>query len=68
MMKKEELLLCEREKQREMVLLLVLMVSNALFVFAFQNRFCVSKSFLKKFEIFIFFSLLQINIFFGVFK
>jgi hypothetical protein len=30
---------CEREKQREMVLLLVLMVSNALFVFAFQNRF-----------------------------
>jgi uncharacterized integral membrane protein len=45
----------EREKQREMVLLLVLMVSNALFVFAFQNRFWKNLKF--------FFSLLQINIF-----
>jgi hypothetical protein len=47
----------EREKQREMVLLLVLMVSNALFVFAFQNRFWKNLKFL------FFFSLLQINIF-----
>jgi hypothetical protein len=40
-----------------MVLLLVLMVSNALFVFAFQNRFWKNLKFL------FFFSLLQINIF-----
>ena len=29
--------------------------------------FCISKALLKKFEIFLFFSLLQINIFFLVF-
>jgi len=57
MMKKEELLLCGREKYREMVLLLVLMVSNALFVFAFQ------KCFWKNLNFILFFSLLQINFF-----